>query len=74
MAPVKMLILYKLYKGVLKLESFTILDVPDNVFSKVARIVIVTEKMGIRVEWIDQVIGRSVPRETTFSCSMKLDN
>lgn len=39
-----------------KLEIFDILDVPDNVVSEVASIVIAAKKMGIKVEWIDKFI------------------
>lgn len=40
-----------------ELESFSILDVPDAVISRVARVVSATEKSGIRVDWLDCIIG-----------------
>lgn len=43
--PMKELILNTIFKGVQKLESFAILNVPDEVVSKVARTVAVAQKM-----------------------------
>lgn len=39
-----------------ELESFSILDVPDQVVSKVARVVAAVGKMGIQIRWLDKVI------------------
>lgn len=38
-----------------KLQTFNILDVPENVVAKVAEIVNMATKMSIKVEWIDKV-------------------
>lgn len=38
-----------------ELESFSILDVPDLVISRVARVVFAAKKLGIRVDWLDRV-------------------
>lgn len=65
-APVKKLILEEVYKGVLKLECFTILKVLDAVVSKVASTVAIAEKMQIRVKWIDKVIGEIGVRRDHF--------
>lgn len=40
------------------LEFFAILDVPNQVLSKVARAVVATEKMGIKIWWLNKVIVR----------------
>lgn len=65
-ASFKKLILEEIYKGLLKLESFNNLDVPDNVVSKVVSTIIAAEKVGIRVEWIDKVIGEIGVRRDHF--------
>lgn len=39
-----------------ELES-SILDVLDSTISRVARVVVVAENFGIRVDWLDRVIG-----------------
>lgn len=52
-ALVKKLILKEIFEGVRKLESFDILDVPDDVVSKVYHIVAAAGKMKIKVRcWI----------------------
>lgn len=56
-APMKELILTEIYEGVKKLGNFSILDVPDDAVSKVARRVAAAEKMGNKVGWLDKVIG-----------------
>lgn len=40
----------------IKLESFNILAIPENVVSKVVDTVDATTKMGIKVRWIDKVL------------------
>lgn len=47
-ARMKELILNKIFESVQELEPFDILDVPEEVISKVARTVAAVEKMGIR--------------------------
>lgn len=39
------------------MESFNILDVLDEVVCKVACMVAATEKMEIKIEWLNNVIG-----------------
>lgn len=55
-APLKKLIHKEMYKGMLT-EVFHHLGCPNKVVSKVATTVVVAEKMGIRMEWIDRIIG-----------------
>lgn len=66
MAPDKKLILEEIYQGVRKLETFNILDVPDNIVLKAVSTVVVAGKMGIQVEWIDRVIGEISFRRDHF--------
>lgn len=65
-APYKKLILEEIYQGVRKLETFNILDVPDNIVLKAVSTVVVAGKMGIQVEWIDRVIGEISFRRDHF--------
>lgn len=53
----KELILKETYEVVKKLVTFTILDALDDVVSEVARTVVAVEKMGIKIRWLDKVIG-----------------
>lgn len=53
----KELILKGIFEGVQELESFSILDVPDVVISRVALVVSAVEKSGIRIDWLDRLIG-----------------
>lgn len=53
----KELLLKGIFEAVQELESFAILDVPDEVISRVARVVSTVEKSGVRVDWLDRVIG-----------------
>lgn len=53
----KKIILEEFFHKVQKLESFKILEVPTQVVSEVAGLVAAAVKMGIKVEWIDRVIG-----------------
>lgn len=50
-----------------KLENFTILDVPDNIVPEVARTVAATEKIGIKLKWIDKVIGDTCSKRDHFT-------
>lgn len=52
----KKLILRGMFEGVHELESY-ILDVLDSTISRVARVVVVAENCGIRVDWLDRVIS-----------------
>lgn len=54
-------------EGVQAFESFVVLDVPNQVISKVARIVATAEKMGIKIRWLDKVIDDYVFGRTTSS-------
>lgn len=72
-APVKEFILKEIYKGVKELETFDVLDVRGDILWKVACTVTVTEKMGIKGEWINKVIGESMQKETTLLCSKRID-
>lgn len=53
----KELLLKGIFEAVQELESFAILDVPDKVISRVTRVVCAVEKSGVRVDWLDRVIG-----------------
>lgn len=74
-APFENLTLGEIYQFVRKLKTFNILDVPDNVLSKVASTVVATEKMGTRVRWGGSIRSseRPVLRETILLCFKKLD-
>lgn len=50
------LMLKGIFEGVRELESFSVLDVPDAVISRVARVISAAEKSWIRVGWLDRVI------------------
>lgn len=54
---IKELVLKGIFKGARALESFTFLDVPDEVLSSVARTVTTVERMNIRMNWLDGVLG-----------------
>lgn len=56
MKEMKELLLKGIFEAVQELESFIILDVPDEVISRVARVVFVAEKSGVRVNWLDRII------------------
>lgn len=53
----KELLLKGIFESVQELESFAVLDVPDEVISRVARVVSAAKKSGVRVDWLDRVIG-----------------
>lgn len=55
-------LLKEIFGGMYELESFDIIDVLDDVLSKVACIVAVPEKMGIKVRWLDKVIRDICPK------------
>lgn len=55
--PMKELVLRGIFESVQALESFTFLGVPDEVLSSVARTVATAERMKVRVDWLDVVIG-----------------
>lgn len=63
---VKKLTFEEMYICMLKLRSFNILDVPDNVVSKVAKAIAPTMKIGIWVEYLNQVIGKFSARRGHF--------
>lgn len=52
----KELLLKGIFEAVQELESFVVLDVPDEVISIVARVVSVAEKSGVRVDWLNLII------------------
>lgn len=54
---VKEVILKGIFEGVQELESFSILDVPDEVISEVTQVIFAAEKSRIRVDWFDRAIG-----------------
>lgn len=53
----KEIILLGIFRGVQELESFSVLDVPDEVIAGVAKVISTAEKFGIRVDWLDRAIG-----------------
>lgn len=55
--PIKELVLKGIFEGARALESFTFLDVPDEVFSLVARTVATAERMNVKMNWLDGVLG-----------------
>lgn len=54
---VKEVVLRGIFEGVQELESFSALDVPDEVIARVARVISAAEKSGVRVDWLDRAIG-----------------
>lgn len=50
-----------------KLETFVIVDVPDNIVSKVACTIATAKKMGIKVGWIDKVIEDTYAKRDHFA-------
>lgn len=67
----KELLLKGIFEAVQELESFAILDVPDKVISRVTRVVCATEKSGVRVDWLDRVIGEVARGVITLSWRTK---
>lgn len=59
---VKEVILTGLFDGVQELESFSVLDVPDEVIARIARVISTAEKFGIRVDWLDRALGEICSR------------
>lgn len=45
---VKEVILMGIFEGVQELESFSVLDVPDEVIARVAKVISTAEKFGVR--------------------------
>lgn len=46
-----------LYNSVKKLEKFNILEFSTQVVSEVANIVAIVARMGVKVDWIDIILG-----------------
>lgn len=69
--PIMELVLKGIFEGVGTLESFAILDVPDQVISKVTRIAMAAEKIGIKIALVDKVIGDICARRDHFILSQK---
>lgn len=69
--PMKELVLRGIFEGVQALESFTFLGVPDEVLSSVARMVATAERIKVRVDWLDAVIGNIRLRRDRFVLSEK---
>lgn len=55
--PIKELVLKGIFEGARALESYTFLNVPDEVLSSVARTIATAERMNIRMDWLDGVLG-----------------
>lgn len=55
--PIKELVLKGIFEGAQALESYTFLNVPDEVLSSVTRTVATVERMNIRMDWLDGVLG-----------------
>lgn len=53
----KEVMLKGIFEGVQELESFAILDVPDEVIYPIALVMSAVEKSRIRVNWLDRPIG-----------------
>lgn len=69
--PIKELVLKGIFEGVRALESFTFLDVPDEVLSSVARTVATAERMNIRMNWLDGVLGDICLRRDRLALSRR---
>lgn len=54
----KELILKGIFEAVQELDSFFVLDVPDVVISRVARMISAAEKARIRIDWLDCGINK----------------
>lgn len=70
----KEFLLKGIFEAVQELESFAILDVPDEVISRVARVVSVAEKSGLRVDWLNRVIGEISSRRDLAILENKEDH
>lgn len=57
--PIKELVLKGIFEGARALESFTFLDVPNEVLSSVARTVATAERMNIRMNCLTECLGTS---------------
>lgn len=57
-----------------ELESFSILDILDSVISRVAQVVVATEKSGIRVDWLDESLVRFAHKGTILFRHNKKSN
>lgn len=56
-----------------KMETFDVLDVHNNVVSKVARTVAVAKKIGIKIGWVSRVIGNICANRTILPCCKRTD-
>lgn len=69
--PIKELVLKGIFEGARALESYTFLDVPDEVLSSVARTVATAERMNIRMDWLDGVLGDICLRRDRLAHSIR---
>lgn len=70
----KELILRGIFEGLQELKSFSILDVPDAVTSRVAWVVPTAEKSGIWVGWLDRIIGEISTRRDHTALARKKEH
>lgn len=68
---IKELVLKGIFKGVRALESFTFLDIPDEVLFSVARTVATAERRNIRMNWLDDMLGDICLRRDRLILSKK---
>lgn len=53
----RLVLLKVLYDAVIKLEKFTVLIITTEVISEVAEVMGFVENVGIRIDWLDRLIG-----------------
>lgn len=68
---IKELVLNGIFDGARALESFTFLDFPDEVLSSVARTVATAERMNIRMNWLNGVLGDICLRRNRLALSRR---
>lgn len=69
--PLKELVLKGIFEAAKALESYSFVDVPDEVLSSVARTVATAERMSIRMDWLDGVLGDICLRRDRLALSRK---
>lgn len=63
----RLIIIAGLYDSVRRLEKYTIMDVPRDILKEVADITVLAARMGVRVDWLDEVLGQIVLKKKHLS-------
>lgn len=53
-----------IYKSVQVLESFAVLEVPEEIISSVARTMATAEKVRVKIGWLDELLATYAIIET----------